>query len=315
VIGLATKVALALACAAASYFELRTPFYLPPHFWYLIGVFCATWALGTVTSKRIVRDTAQLIGKLAVVVLYWSAAFDNHSWPFGAWVLRVAATLITVYVALGLFGVNVDRYLEALWYRTFDRVMVRIFGEPERMPEQDRERWAPCRNIAELAAVSAAYLEGKVGSQPAYQPGAGVDDETLPIVPALAAANRAGFYTTSSQPGMYDGFEQNAYVCGFAADYDTVSLLDNLAAEAGLHFRVRRAHSPWDLTNRGRLHWGVESPGNIESFYGEVCSDAAVEALLNAYQVVIEDPEAGRDDRVWPLLNEFTNRRTAAVEA
>lgn len=313
-IGFAAKVALALACTAAGYFEVRTPIYLPPHFWYLIGVFFASWALGTVTSKRIVRDTAQLIGKLALVLLYWSAALDTHSWTYGAWVLRIAATLVTVYVALGLLGVNIDRYLEALWLRTFDRAVVRIFGEPDRMPDEDRERWAPCRTIGDLADASADYLEGKVGSQPAYQPSTGVDDETLPIVPALAAANRAGFYTTSSQPGTYDGFEQNAYVCGFAADYDTVSLLDGLAAEAGLHFRVRRAQSPWDLTNRGRLHWGVESAGNIESFYGEVCSDAAVDALLVAYQVVIEDPEAGRDDRVWPLLTQFANS-TAAVEA
>jgi hypothetical protein len=304
VIGFAFKVALALTCTALGYFEVRHPsLHMPPHFWHFIAVFFAAWALAGVTSNRIVRETAKLIGKLSGVLLYWNAAFYLDSTA-----VLVFAVVITTYVALGLLGVDIDTRIDAVLYRIF----ARIFGERERMADDDRAHWAQCETVADLGRVCADYLEGKIRSQPAYQPGAGVDDETAALVPVLAAANRAGFCTTGSQPGTYDGYAQNAYVTGYVADY---ALLDELATAAGLNCRVRRSLPPRDLTNRGRIRWGIQSAGNIESFYGEVCSDAAVTALLNAYQVVIEDPEAGRDDRVWQLLAEFTARRTAAVEA
>ncbi|URN11353.1 hypothetical protein LUW77_03420 [Streptomyces radiopugnans] len=91
-----------------------------------------------------------------------------------------------------------------------------------RMSRTDRKAWAQARTIADLGELTARWLEGRIGSQPGYMPNCGPDEETTVLVPALAAANRAEFLTTNSQPGSEgrgaDGrwWVQRAAVCGFA---------------------------------------------------------------------------------------------------
>ncbi|MDG9701678.1 hypothetical protein [Streptomyces sp. DH37] len=104
-----------------------------------------------------------------------------------------------------------------------------------RMPRTDRRTWATARTVADLGELTARWLEGRIGSQPGYVPNCGPDEETRELMPLLAAANRAGFLTTNSQPGCdgsgYDGrrWQQRAAVCGFA--------------EPAVADRVRRAAS------------------------------------------------------------------------
>jgi len=70
-------------------------------------------------------------------------------------------------------------------------------------------RWHSARTLAGLGELTAQWLEGKIGYVPGYG-GAPPDEETEPLIPVLAAANRAGFVTIVSQPGEeptagYDG--------------------------------------------------------------------------------------------------------------
>ncbi|MFI5068205.1 MAG: DUF6919 domain-containing protein, partial [Streptosporangiales bacterium] len=86
------------------------------------------------------------------------------------------------------------------------------------MNRADRKRWASARTLADLGALAALWLEEGIMSQPGYAAGCGPDEETRPLVPVLAACNRAGFVTNCSQPGYWgDGtWDQRAAVEGFA---------------------------------------------------------------------------------------------------
>src|SRR5216683_2234387 len=130
------------------------------------------------------------------------------------------------------------------------------------MSRADVGRWADARTLADLGTLTAQWLEGTLGSQPDYAPGSGPDEETAGLVPVLAACNRAGFVTRSSQPGLSEmagngaRAEQRAMVAGFAS-VQMGARLEDAAHEAGLivisgparRWRTSRAdHEP--LTRR-----------------------------------------------------------------
>lgn len=280
-----------------------------PHIWYFAAVFCASWALSSATRSWLVQRIAGVIALVDVALVYWWVSFQFPTF----WPVRVAAVLVTVYVALRLFGVPVDRWINS--------AVEGIFGAREQMPPIEATRWSLATSIPELAEVGIEYLEGRLTSQPAYAPKTPVDDETAQLIPVLVALNRAGFFTTGSQPGRVTGYEeaepQNAYVIGFADEATMRSLAEHLADPRGtgygLHFRIRQTRMRRDHAGRGRIRWGIESPSDVRSFYGEVCSPDAVDALLVGYQIVIEDRQAGRDDRIWPSLHAWANAQTEAA--
>ena len=81
--------------------------------------------------------------------------------------------------------------------------------------------WLEAASFEELCELGAAFLEGDLGRFPGWLAGE-VDEETEPYVPALAAACRGGFLTTSSQPGHparreHDTlvFSRRSFVTGF----------------------------------------------------------------------------------------------------
>ena len=69
------------------------------------------------------------------------------------------------------------------------------------MRRTDRKRWASARTPADVGELTAQWLEGRIASQPGYAPGCGPDPETADLTGVLAACNRAGFITDTSQPG------------------------------------------------------------------------------------------------------------------
>jgi hypothetical protein len=89
------------------------------------------------------------------------------------------------------------------------------------------DRWHAGRTIADLGELTAQWLEGSIASGPWY--GGRPEDETTPLIPVLAAVNRAGFVTDFSQPGEKldeDGCAQRASVGGFT----TTAILAALCA-------------------------------------------------------------------------------------
>lgn len=261
--------------------------------WWFVAAFCAGNAIMHATTVNIVKRAGSLISTTAVVLVYIYTAYRTGHIAFYA-----ASVLVFAWYVADLLGAHPERLID----RFFDR-----WSQPP-MPAGDADFWFGARTIPDLGRVCALYLEGKVTSQPGYVYGEPVDEETRKLLPVLIAANRAGFFTTSSQPAKADTGEwsEHAYVCGFAAEAEMTELREMLNDQAGLSWRIRRACDAWD-TERGGDHigWGAMSPRSIESSYATVCHDEAVKELLNAYQIIIEDHEAGRDDRLWPLLERF----------
>jgi hypothetical protein len=192
----------------------------------------------------------------------------------------------------------------------------------------DRATWRAARTLADLGELTARWLEGEIRSQPGYAdpaPGEdwGPDPETRALVPVLAAANRAGFVTSGSQPGVsdlgYDGawWSQRAAVEGFASDV-TLARLRAVALAASL---IVIAHRPrrWRTTRCDAVCVTRRAGRDVTGFgvclsrrhlrdswvgYG-VCHPNAVAALCQAWQVTLVDPLWGRDSVLWPVLRAF----------
>jgi hypothetical protein len=198
-------------------------------------------------------------------------------------------------------------------------------GSAGEVDSRDLTEWRSVRTLADLGGLTARWLAGDLGSQPGYAPGEGPDLETAPLVPVLAAVNRAGFVTTGSQPGgrwVTGGtcWEQRAAVEGLAGP-EMAARIRDLAAEAGLTVlarppgavprwrtrygagvcvsRISGSRSEevtWFGVVRSRRHLGSPVTG-----YG-ACGPAAVRAVCSAWQVAVLDPGWGRDDRLWLVL-------------
>jgi hypothetical protein len=143
--------------------------------------------------------------------------------------------------------------------------------------------------------------------------------ETVPLIPVLIAVNRAGFVTTQSQPGIpFDehGSAQRADVSGFASS-ETFARLMGAVADADLIITAARAAPDEDqgpfinitLDEGEEFTWdgGAVNRRSIEADYGHDCPDA-IDALCRAWQVTLIDPQWGRNDLLWPLLERFASQ-------
>jgi hypothetical protein len=187
------------------------------------------------------------------------------------------------------------------------------------MRRSDWERWAACRTMDDLADMTVAWLHGEVQETPdnLAPPAA----ETIELIPALTAANRAGYLTECSQPGrpLTNGNGQRAAVSGYATDA-TREALAGLASDAGLMISVMRASAKRTRYTCRTLV--TVSGGEERTWFGaqlslvdlrwdyEICPEAA-EAVCKAWQVTIIDPEWGRNDVLWPMLEKFAADVTA----
>jgi hypothetical protein len=182
----------------------------------------------------------------------------------------------------------------------------------------DRRLWSSARTLAGLGELTAQWLEGVIGSVPGYC--GGPAEETAELVPVLAAANRAGFVTEGSQPGRSGpGWEQRAAVQGFADDGTLGRLRQACTGHPEIYAIVNRA-SRWFIRyktatpvtrcgGRDFTRFGAcLSRGHLSDAwtgYGE-CSDDAVQAVCDAWQVTLVDTEWGREDSpLWATLAGF----------
>lgn len=194
----------------------------------------------------------------------------------------------------------------------------------------DMAVWGEAQTLNDLGELGAQWLEGRLVSQPGYQPNTGPAEETTELTAVLAAVNRAGFFTHTSQPGVPPGlswdntmFVQHAVVEGYADDAtlaDLQKVVDGTElhitwAKAGL-LRDRRNDVPGTYNpETGEEFTGfgcVLSWADIE-FYLDGCSDSAIEEARNAWQVTIIDLIPGRNDLLWECLALFARNRGVNV--
>jgi len=187
----------------------------------------------------------------------------------------------------------------------------------------DGQDWASARTLRDLGQFTALWLEGDLATVPGYsgRPAA----ETAPLVPVLAALNRAGYLTSGSQPGTAgrgaDGawWEQRAAVEGFAGPR-AARMLTTAARAADL---IVITHDPARLPRRRiryRLavpvtrrdgqpvttfgaHWSRRHLRDPWTGYG-ACHRHAVDEVCRAWQLTVIDPQWGRPGRLWRVLHD-----------
>jgi len=175
----------------------------------------------------------------------------------------------------------------------------------------DVEQWAAARTLADLGELTARWLEGSLGYQPAFEGERPSASE--PRVPALIAANRAGFVTHYSQSGLAldEGRgQQRAVVCGFGAE-ETMHRIgrallgtDLVALVYPPGGRLDGLQIPVSVSGGLVGTWaGAEMPvADIVEYFGGDCHRLAVEALCASWQATLFDPHWGRDDLLWDRL-------------
>lgn len=178
--------------------------------------------------------------------------------------------------------------------------------------EIERAQWAKARTLADLADLTAAWLEGAIGYQPGYY--GGPADETKPLIPYLAAMNRAGFLTESSQPATAvrrgDELDQCAYVSGFATA-DAAAKIKQAAFAQGW---IVIASQLWNgnttqvaVTRDPELGYvtfaGTLPADYIDEYYAEDCPNV-LDALRSAWQVAVINPHWGYNHCMFGVLRD-----------
>lgn len=176
--------------------------------------------------------------------------------------------------------------------------------------------WKNARTVRALGDLTAAWLEGRGPRQPGYL-GKAPDPETAPLIPVLAAACRAGFVTTQSQPGHpkktgWGGhvFEQRAAVEGWVSDRSLAASLRSAAGRADLKVVMVR---PGFLGGSGVP--ATRMDGEDCAWFGRMLghrkqiaydwpglSGPVVEELGSSIFLSMVDPEWGRVNRLWDTI-------------
>lgn len=177
--------------------------------------------------------------------------------------------------------------------------------------------WLKAQSLIELGELTAQWLEGTIPTQPGY--GGGPAKETRELVPLLAAINRMGYLTWSSQPaGTNRHGRKRAAVEGFC-DLDMADRIRARATEAGCIVIVREpvATRFSDRADREQPPQPVtmDSTGLVLTVFGRPhtwaslrdiyagCSFQAVEDVAKHCQVTVVDRDFGRTvPMLWGAL-------------
>lgn len=180
--------------------------------------------------------------------------------------------------------------------------------------------WKDARSLADLGNAMADWLEGRNGVRtwPGYCSRT-TEPETRHLIPTLAAANRAGYVTTGSQPGHVQtgrhrgrGWEerQRAAVDGYIADGPLLRRITAGARQAGIVAIVEYPGVPHRngmvvTTDNGEpFTWfGQYYPrgDRLETEWPRTGPHAVAE-LRRAIHLTLIDPEWARDTVLWPAL-------------
>lgn len=187
--------------------------------------------------------------------------------------------------------------------------------------------WRNASTLRQFGEATALWLEGNIGHMPTTFFYTHPNEETMPLLPYLNPLNRSGLLVSKfSQPArrstdkVYgENFgEQRATVGGFIdgsyveplLEATKSSQLEVLCSPPGtkdrLSFIAVSRSNLEDVTYIGN----VMSSENIEGSYGGSkrvpgLHSEMVRVLQGSHQVDIYDPEWGRNDRLWPMLQRF----------
>lgn len=177
-----------------------------------------------------------------------------------------------------------------------------------------RLNWRQATTLTEIGELTARYLAGEADEHPLHAgPPA---DETREILEPLTVLNRVGLVTVMSQPARNNpNWKQRTAVIGYC-DWTVHARLILACNSAGLDSIVVGPPSrprwrpgfcedvPITLSG-GRPHTrvgAVESVAGLRRDWGPVLSSAALDALLDSFEVHIWDPVWGRDRLLWDTL-------------
>ncbi len=186
-------------------------------------------------------------------------------------------------------------------------------GGPARKPAGEDARWRSARTLTDLGELTAQFLEGKLAQTPSHR--GPPDPETNDLISLLAAVNRADFVTRHWQAAELpaDGREQRAAVSGFADD-ETFTRLMTSAAGADLIISAARAAEDdggpmycitREYDRENTWDGGARSCQSLRDDHAGSCHPDAVDALIRAWQITLIDPQWGRNDHLWPVLDRF----------
>lgn len=177
------------------------------------------------------------------------------------------------------------------------------------MNRADRRRWRQADTLANLGEMVVAWLNGQIRETPGHM--GPPEQETIPLIPALTLANRAGFVTENSQRAdSRDGQTWNAWVEGFASD-DVTRRLREMTGNGPLRMVACRG-SAHEYEEGSLFRHLRDCPlREVLGFWSEACPGAA-DDLGRAWYVLIEDPEPGRNERLWPALEAFAGSAVAS---
>jgi hypothetical protein len=188
-----------------------------------------------------------------------------------------------------------------------------------------RRLWTATQTLPDIANLMARWLEGDLATRPGYT--GSPDEETAPYIPTLTAANRAGFLTDQSQPG-YDGigfdrlrWQQRAAVSGLTVDENLLTRIRRAGEAAGLlvlisHPRLLPQGRGATCTLRGGRPYtcfGEYMPPRMLRHLWSGIGHQALGQVADAWQVCLIDPDIGRNDRLWPLLDHLFAARTVTA--
>lgn len=197
------------------------------------------------------------------------------------------------------------------------------------MSRADRRRWKAAKTVDDLGELMALWLEGKVASRPGYQPRYGPEDETAHLVPTLAALCRAGYVTTSSQPGLtgtgVDGlwWEQRAAVELVVTGPPLLHRLVDAAYTTGLLVRINdyRPGRPGGGVQEQPVVTTTRDGEPVTAFGGRISradlanqwpgldADLYREISTGTYVSVIAPEYGTPGERLWTTLDFLTGQR------
>lgn len=171
--------------------------------------------------------------------------------------------------------------------------------------------WKNAATFGDLCDLMARWLEGDIRRSPTFL-GRRPEAETTPLIPTLAAINRARFLTEDSQPGTFERHgRQRAAVSGFVADRTLLRTLTDQARRAGLTIVVDGKPGPVVVTEDGGrpfTWYGRQVPDADLNYLWDAVGSDARRSLIAARQVAVIDPQWGPSDRLWTVLDQIARR-------